>query len=82
VLEQFPLSDGSALLLAVQEWLTPDGHTFWHKGIAPNTVISLPPEVAPIFPEEERDMSPQQLKASKDNQLLRALDLLVGKQTG
>jgi carboxyl-terminal processing protease len=76
VLEQFPLSDGSALLLAVQEWLTPDGHTFWHKGIAPNTVISLPPEVAPLFPEEERDMSPQQLKASKDAQLLRAVDLL------
>ncbi len=76
VLEQFPLSDGSALLLAVQEWLTPDGHTFWHKGITPNTVISLPPEVAPLFPEEEQDMSPPQLKASKDAQLLHAVDLL------
>jgi carboxyl-terminal processing protease len=76
VLEQFPLSDGSALLLAVQEWLTPDGHTFWHKGITPNTVIPLPPDIGPLFPEEERDMSPQQLKASKDAQLMRAVDLL------
>jgi carboxyl-terminal processing protease len=76
VLEQFPLSDGSALLLAVREWLTPDGHTIWHKGITPNVVISLPPEVAPLFPEEERNMTPQQLKASKDTQLLEALKLV------
>ncbi|MGA8178942.1 MAG: S41 family peptidase, partial [Desulfobacterales bacterium] len=34
MLENFPLSDGSALLLAVREWLTPDGHTIWHKGIS------------------------------------------------
>jgi len=76
VLEQFPLSDGSALLLAVQEWLTPDGHTFWHKGITPNTVVPLPPETGPLFPEEERDMSPQQMKARRDTQLMRAVDLL------
>jgi carboxyl-terminal processing protease len=81
VLEQFSLSDGSALLLAVREWLTPDGHTIWHKGITPNVVISLPPEVAPLFPEEERTMTPQQLKASKDTQLLDALKL-VSEQIG
>ncbi|MEJ2656988.1 MAG: S41 family peptidase [Desulfobacterales bacterium] len=81
VLENFPLSDGSALLLAVREWLTPDGHTIWHKGITPNVVISLPPEVSPVFPEEERNMTPQQLKDSKDAQLLEAL-YLVGKQIG
>ena len=76
VLEQFPLSDGSALLLAVREWLTPDGHSFWHKGITPNVVIPLSPKVAPLFPEEERNMSPQQIKASKDTQLLDGLGLL------
>jgi carboxyl-terminal processing protease len=76
MLEQFPLSDGSALLLAVREWLTPGGHTIWHKGITPNAVISLPPEVPPLFPEEERNMTPKQLKASKDNQLLEALKLV------
>jgi len=81
VLEQFPLSDGSALLLAVQEWLTPDGHVFWHKGITPNIVIPLPPEIEPLFPEEEREMSPRQLKASKDGQLMRAVDLLRNRVT-
>jgi len=81
VLEQFPLSDGSALLLAVREWLTPDGHSFWHKGITPNVVTPLTPNVAPLFPQEERNMTPQQLKASKDTQLLDGLDLL-NRQTG
>ena len=81
VLENFPLSDGSALLLAVREWLTPDGHTIWHKGITPNVVISLPPGGSPVLPEEERNMTPQQLKDRKDAQLLKAIDL-IGKQIG
>jgi carboxyl-terminal processing protease len=68
-------------LLAVEEWMTPDGHTIWHKGIAPNLVVPLPEEVTPLFPEEERDMTPQQLRESKDRQLLKALDLLV-RETG
>ena len=76
VLEQFPLSDGSALLLAIEEWLTPDGHTFWHKGITPNIVVTLPENVFPLFPEEENGMTPQDLKEIKDNQLLDALNLL------
>jgi len=61
--------------------MTPDGHTIWHKGIAPNLVVPLPEEVTPLFPEEERDMTPQQLQESKDGQLLKALDQLV-RQTG
>jgi carboxyl-terminal processing protease len=77
VLQQFPLSDGSALLLAVQEWLTPNGNKIWHKGITPNFVISLPEGVSPVFPEEEQGMTPQQLKTSKDTQLLKALDLVT-----
>jgi carboxyl-terminal processing protease len=81
VLEQFPLSDGSALLLAVQEWLTPNGSQIWHKGIPPDFVVSLSEGVAPLFPEEERGMTLQQLKASRDTQLLKALEL-VSEQIG
>jgi carboxyl-terminal processing protease len=77
VLEQFPLSDGSALLLAVQEWLTPNGNQIWHKGITPNFVVSLSEGVAPLFPEEEQGMTLQQLKASRDTQLLKALELVT-----
>jgi carboxyl-terminal processing protease len=79
VLEQFPLSDGSALLLAVQEWLTPNGSQIWHKGIPPDFAVSLSEGVAPLFPEEERDMTLQQLKASRDTQLLKALELVTGQ---
>jgi carboxyl-terminal processing protease len=77
VLEKFPLSDGSALLLAIQEWLTPEGNTIWHKGIAPNVVVPLPEGIAPLFPEEERNMTPQHLLESKDAQLRDALKLLT-----
>jgi len=77
VLEQFPLSDGSALLLAVQEWLTPNGSQIWHKGIPPDFVVSLSEGVAPLLPEEEQDMTLQQLKASRDTQLLKALELVT-----
>jgi carboxyl-terminal processing protease len=77
VLSQFFLTDGSALLLAVEEWLTPDGHLIWHRGITPNQVVPLPPGVGPLFPDAERGMTPAQLRARRDEQLLRALDLLI-----
>jgi carboxyl-terminal processing protease len=83
VLKEFPLSDGSSLLLAVEEWLTPDKHTIWHKGIKPNVVVALPLNVTPLIPVEEEGMTADQLKASKDDQLQRALALvtqLAGEQ--
>jgi len=79
VLQEFPLSDGSALLLAVQEWLTPKGHTIWHQGIVPDRSVPLAEGVTPLFPLEEKGMGPAQLQASKDRQLLTAVELLTGK---
>jgi len=76
VLEQFRLSDGSALMLAVREWLTPDGHTIWHKGIQPNAPVKLGADVAPVYPDTLAGLSVQRLRASKDAQLLKALSLL------
>ncbi len=77
VLSEFPLSDGSALMLAVEEWLTPNGRVIWHKGIAPDQVVALPSDATALTPEAERDMTAAQLQASSDRQLLQALDLLV-----
>jgi carboxyl-terminal processing protease len=77
ILESFPLSDGSAMLLATKEWLTPDGHLIWHRGIVPNVVVALPPSASPLLPEEEQGMTPTELRSSGDTQLLRALDLLA-----
>jgi carboxyl-terminal processing protease len=76
VLREFPLTDGSALMLAVEEWLTPAGNLIWHRGITPNVVVPLPVNVTPLVPEQERTMTVAQLRASGDDQLLRALSLL------
>jgi len=76
VLESFPLSDGSALMLAIEEWLTPTGRLIWHQGISPDLVVPLPPEVTPLIPKAERGMTLEKFRASGDVQLLRALDLL------
>ncbi len=82
VLNEFPLADGSALLLAVEEWLTPAGQTIWHKGITPEIEVALPADSSPILPAEERNMTVAQLRASKDEQLLRALELLSPSEAG
>jgi carboxyl-terminal processing protease len=76
VLGEFSLSDGSALLLATEEWLTPDGHTIWHQGLTPNVVVPLPSGTSPLFPGAEEGMTAQALAGSGDTQLLKALSLL------
>ncbi len=76
VLEQFPLSDGSALLLAIREWLTPKGKTIWHTGLAPDNAVALAAGVAVLSPGMEQGMTLSQINASGDQQLLSAMKLL------
>ena len=76
VLNEFQLSGGSALLLAVDEWLTPSGESFWHKGLTPQIVISLPQEGYPLSPIIIGEMTEDELQSSDDKQLLSALDWL------
>jgi len=76
VLEEFGLPDGSALMLAVREWLTPAGHTIWHKGIQPDVKVALGAGAAPVFPATLAALGPARLAASRDAQLLKALALL------
>jgi carboxyl-terminal processing protease len=76
VLNQFGLSDGSALLLATEEWLTPEGQLIWHQGIAPDIQVSLPQGTTPLLPQAEVGMTLEQVRNSGDAQLLRALELL------
>jgi len=77
VLLQFPLSDGSSILLATKQWLTPSGQVIWHQGINPTEIVSLPANIGNLLPETEKTMTPQQLKDSQDTQLLRAIQLLT-----
>ncbi len=78
VLREFPLRDGSALMLAVEEWLTPKGQTIWHKGIAPDVRVVLSADVMPVLPDTLKHMSVAALAKSKDTQLHEALRLLQG----
>jgi carboxyl-terminal processing protease len=76
VLTEFQLTDGSALMLAVQEWLTPNKVSFWHRGLEPDVRINLPPQVSILRPAAEREMTAEQLHDSGDTQLLKAIELL------
>lgn len=76
VLNEFTLSDGSALLLATEEWLTPEGRLIWHQGIAPDVRVVLPQGTSPLLPQVEAGMTREQVQDSGDAQLLQALELL------
>jgi len=85
VLNEFSLSDGSALLLATQEWLTAAGRVIWHRGISPDVQVGLAQTVTPLTPEAEKEMTPTQWRDAHDDQLQRGLDLLTPsrpEQTG
>lgn len=77
VLNEFDLSDGSALLLATEEWLTPEGRLIWHQGIVPDTTIALENGEQPLLPEASRQMTAEELSNSSDAQLLQAIQTLT-----
>lgn len=77
VLNTFSLPDGSAMLLATSEWLTPNGRVIWHQGIKPDEKISLPAGVAPLTPAVLKTQTERDYKASRDLQLQRAVELLM-----
>jgi carboxyl-terminal processing protease len=70
------LPDGSALVLAVKEWLTPQGRVIWHHGITPDDQVSLPATAQLLLPEAQRSMTADQIQTSDDAQFLRALQVL------
>ena len=83
VLEEFPLSDGSALLLGTREWLTPDGHFIRNQGITPNMTVTLNANVIPTEPNDENEghLTEQQILSSGDTQLAAAIHYLETHQT-
>jgi carboxyl-terminal processing protease len=79
VLQPYRLSDGSEILLAESQWLTPNGREIWHKGIKPDVSVALPPGGTIILPEESGRMSRAELEASSDKQLIKAIEILDGQ---
>ncbi len=79
VLSTVGLSDGSALLLATQEWLTPSGRVIWHQGIEPDVPVVLPETGTILSPAQVTEMTAEQFETSGDTQLIEALRLLTEK---
>jgi carboxyl-terminal processing protease len=75
VLSEYTLKDGSAILLGVAEWLTPDGDFIRETGIAPDVKVTLDEDAEPLAPSEVRDLSKEEIR-KRDPQLGRALDEL------
>jgi len=76
VLNTFSLADGSALRLAVEEWLTPDGRRIFPDGITPDTTVELAAGEHAVAPQEVANMTAAEVAASGDAQLLAGLQQL------
>jgi carboxyl-terminal processing protease len=76
VLQQFPLSDGSVVILGTDWWLTPKGHRIFGVGIKPDETVVMPAGILPIYPTALPTMSASQLNSSGDAQLLAGVKYL------
>jgi carboxyl-terminal processing protease len=77
VVGTFKLSDGSAVRIGMLEWLTPKARRIWRQGILPDVTVALAADAQALTPSKLATMTPQQLQASTDAQLLAALRLLA-----
>jgi len=73
VLQKFMLSDGSAIFLGVEYWLTPSGHKIFGVGITPDEKVAMPANGFPTDPADLSAMSTTQFGASTDAELLAAV---------
>ena len=73
VLQAFPLSDGSVVLLGVADWLTPSGHLIFGRGITPDQTVALASGTTPVDPINLSGMTTASLQSSGDAQLLAAI---------
>jgi len=78
VLEQYSLSDGSAILLGTHEWLTPKGKFIRDNGIKPDITVELGKNAIALTAADENagNMTEQQIIANGDAQLNAAIDYL------
>lgn len=76
VLNQFNLSDGSAILLGVTNWLTPQGNLIKGQGVAPDMAVELPTGSAQLNARRLGALTPDELSETEDVQLSEAIKLL------
>ena len=73
-----PLSDGSALRLTTSKYYTPSGASIHEKGVNPD--IEVAEAAAPEENKEDvfKELKEPEFDYKKDNQIIRALDLIKG----
>ena len=76
VLNQFGLSDGSAILLGVTNWLTPDGNLIKGQGVTPDLEVTQPASSKKVSAEMLRSLTAEQFGTIEDDQFLKALQHL------
>ncbi len=75
VLSEYPLSDGSAILLGVAEWLTPNRDSIRGAGIEPDVEVELEEDQEPNTPNETEGLTREEI-FEEDAQLERAFEIL------
>jgi carboxyl-terminal processing protease len=76
VLLTFNLNDGSAVRIAVERWLTPDGDLIFGKGIAPTVEVAMPTTATPLEPQQLAALTPEQVPTMEDSQMLKGIQIL------
>ena len=76
ILRDYTLTDGSLLVIGYAEWLTRNGESVWHIGVAPDVEQRQPIGIDPLRPYEVRQMTTARFAASHDRQLFAAIDVL------
>jgi carboxyl-terminal processing protease len=76
VLLTYNLADGSAVRVAVERWLTPDGELIFGKGIAPTVEQAMPAAGRALEPQEISQLAPDAVATMEDAQMLKALEIL------
>jgi carboxyl-terminal processing protease len=76
VLNQFGLSDGSAILLGVTNWLTPSGNLIKGQGITPDLEVKQPASSKHVNADVLRNLTEDQFGTIEDTQFLKALEQL------
>lgn len=74
--------DGSALILSVAKYYTPNGKIIQDNGITPNVQVASSDDLAAALPDDEDNNTPaepQKTQPKEDDQLHRAIELLKAK---
>lgn len=77
VLAEFDLSDGSAMLLGIAEWLTPNGDFIRETGIEPDVKATLAKDGEEVVPNDLQNLDRGEV-FDRDQQLQRAVEELGG----